>query len=485
MVLRPQRAAAKPVALDVLSRLPLAEAFYSLWHYLAAEEVLQSLFQDHRGECHQQQLTFSELVLIVADALTRYHGSGRKAIVAALQQHQLSTQQRAVYAKLGRIPLPLAEALLSELTSRLRPLFPAGCCRTLLPTSLAALTVVVVDGKKIKKAAKRLLQTRGRPGKLFGGKLLAAYLPAEGLVVALAAHPDGEANDIRLVPRLLPQVRACVAGPRLWVADRQFCDLDQPERFGAGDDHYLIRFSKKTGFHPDPQRPAQEGVDGSGRPFRQEWGWLGAEAQGARRRYVRRIGLDRPAQEPVILVTDLLEEEPYPAADLLRLYLSRWQIEMVFQKITEVFALRHLIGCQPQATVFQASLCLVIYNVLEAFRSYIAAGRPHVVAVESLSLAKIFADLHEELVAVHRVLSVAEVAAGFEEVLTEETLREHLGGLLGEAWSWDWLKAVPKKPRAYKPKTKAKQSGAHTSVHKVLQQARQQKKANRASEGGP
>ena len=42
--------------------------------------------------------------------------------------------------------------------------------------------------------------------------------------------------------------------------------------------------------------------------------------------------------------------------------MQRWQIETVFQQITEVFELRHLIGSTPQATVFQASLCLVMYN---------------------------------------------------------------------------------------------------------------------------
>jgi hypothetical protein len=45
--------------------------------------------------------------------------------------------------------------LLSTLTARLRPLFPTGMYRTQLPTSLAGLSVVVLDGKKIKKAANR------------------------------------------------------------------------------------------------------------------------------------------------------------------------------------------------------------------------------------------------------------------------------------------------------------------------------------------
>src|SRR5207245_260191 len=89
--------------------------------------------------------------------------------------------QIAAGGKLCRLPLPLAEAFLSSLTARLRPLFPAGLYRTALPVSLAGLAVVVLDGKTIKKAAKRLLATRGQPGRLCGGKILAAYLPAEGL----------------------------------------------------------------------------------------------------------------------------------------------------------------------------------------------------------------------------------------------------------------------------------------------------------------
>src|SRR5262245_28967951 len=261
MIMRPRPEPAQPVSIDVLARLPLADAFYSLWRFLAEPDFLQTLFDKHRGRGYEEKLSFAELVHVLADALTRYHGSGRKAIVEAIDQQRLSTQQRAVYGKLSRLPLPLAEAFLAELTGRLRPLFPSGMLHTQLPASLAALTIVVVDGKKIKRVAKRLLEVRGRPGKLFGGKLLAAYVPAEGLAVALAADPDGEANDIRLVPRLLPQARAAVAGPRLWVADRQFCDLDQPGRFAEDGDHYLIRFSLKTGFHPDPQRPGRHGLD--------------------------------------------------------------------------------------------------------------------------------------------------------------------------------------------------------------------------------
>jgi Transposase DDE domain len=466
----PVSALRQPFALETLARLPLAEAFYTLWTYLATDDILDALFAQHRGRCYQDQLHFAELVEVLSDALTRYHGSGRRAIADALVRQQLPTQARAVYGKLARLPLPLAEAFLATLTARLRPLFPAGLYRTALPTSLSGMAVVVLDGKKIKKAAKRLLATRGQPGKLYGGKILAAYLPAEGLVVALAADPDGEANDIRLVPRALPLARAAVAGPRLWVADRQFCNLDQPDRFSEGGDHYLIRHSKGTNFHPDPARPARLGTDAHGRAYTEEWGWLGAAKQGARRRYVRRIALERPGEEEVALLTDLLDEGLWPATDLLTVYLTRWQIENVFQSITEVFELRHLIGCTPQATVFQASLCLVMHNVLQVLRGYAAAAASEPVTVEALSAEQIFTDLHEELVGLHRVLAAEELLSCLPAAATADPVRARLRELLGRAWSASWRKAVNKKRRPHQPRKK--ELGAHTSVHKVLEAAK-------------
>lgn len=461
--------AATPFAAEVLRRLPLAEAFYTVWGHVAADVVLDDLFDRHRGRCYQDQLTFAELVRVLADALTRYRGRGRGAILDAVARNQISCQVRAVYGKLARLPLPLAEAFLTTLTQRLRPLFPATGRPAALPASLDGLSVVVIDGKKVKRVAKRLLPTRHQPGKLYGGKLLVAYLPAEGVAVALAADVDGEANDIRSVPHLLPTVREVVTGPRLWVADRQFGDLTQPRRFAADGDHFVIRYSRNTSFHPDPARAAVGGTAADGRAVRQEWGWLGGETQGERRLYVRRVTLPRPGAEDVAVVTDLLDEGRYPAADLLAVYLTRWQIENVFQQITEVFHLQRLIGCRPPATVFQASLCLVLFNVLQLVRGHITAGRPEPTAVEAVSGEQVFADLTRELVGLHEVLSVEEVVGGVPMPGGDERVRTRLRVLLGGLWSAKWEKVRNKKPRPGKPRPR--QSGAHTSVHRLLRAA--------------
>ena len=156
------------------------------------------------------------------------------------------------------------------------------------------MTVTILDGKQLKKVAKRLKPLRpqsgqGRRWQDPGG------LPAGGGGWPWRWPPilDGEANDIRLMPEVVPRARARISGVRLWVADRQFCDLNQPALLTEQGDHFLIRRSLKIHFHPDPQRPAQTSLDAQGRTVVEEWGWIGAEKE-KRRRYVRHIRSDPP-----------------------------------------------------------------------------------------------------------------------------------------------------------------------------------------------
>jgi hypothetical protein len=312
---------------DVLAHLPLAEAVLTLQQFVLQPAFLEELYDDKRGRSYEDILSFPVFVHLIADILQQDKGSARPGLLRAQKEGTLPTGLGAFYGKLRRIPLPLSEAFVRAATQRLEQLLPAPAADP-LPASLAGLEVYVLDGKKLKHVAKRLLPARKLAGKLFGGKLLVAWRPRTGLVVAMAANPDGEANDCRLVPDLLPQVRQLLPGPRLAVADRQFCDLVQLHRFAADDDHFAVRYSKKVHFHPDPQRPAQTSRDAQGRTIIDEWGWLGG-AKEPQRCYVRRVTLLRPGEEDVAVVTDLLDPTAYPASDWLALYLRRWGIETI------------------------------------------------------------------------------------------------------------------------------------------------------------
>jgi Transposase DDE domain len=449
-------------AREVLSRLPLAEAVLSLWRWVADPLFLLSVFTRHRGLGYEKEISFGVLVQLMADALLEHQGSGRKSFERGREQGLLTASVQAVYQKLGRVPLGLSEAWLAESTARLRPVYPEAAQ---LPGSpaLRDLEVIIVDGKAIKRVAKRLKPLRGRKGGVLGGKALVALELRSGVVVAMATHADGETNEAKLVPALLPQVREQVAGKRLWVADRQFCDLTQPAAFATGDDQFLVRYHPKTPFYPEATRPAQRGQDAQGRVWEQDWGWLGSE-HAKHRRFVRRLTLYRPGEETIILLTDLLDATLFPATDLFELYLARWSIERVFQQITEVFHLQTLIGSTPLGTVFQLAFCLLLYNMVQVVRAYVATAQAR--PVPTISTELLFDDVQRQLVAFTELVPPAQVEPLFPMLPTEGALRAQLTRLLATVWTTRWLKAPAKTRKVPAPRTPIR--GNQTSVFRLV-----------------
>jgi hypothetical protein len=274
---------------------------------------------------------------------------------------------------------------------------------------------------------------------------------------------DGEANEVPLVPELLPQVRAVIHRAILWIADRQFGDLHVPRLLAerAGD-HYLLRLRKGLRFTPAPGLAAVRSRDEHGRDVIDEVGTLG---RGSAALQVRRVTLKRKdsagQDDDVVLVTDLTDRRAYPAGDLLRLYRRRWGIEHMFQQVTETFSLKHLIGCGPRAVLFQLSLCLLMYNLIQVLKAYVAADGH--VGRESVSTANLFYDVKRELLTWSYFTLRAPIAGR-----TPQCVRGRLGKLL--EGSWDPLaypKAADKKPRPPRPQPK-RLHGGHTSVQRLL-----------------
>jgi hypothetical protein len=461
---------------ELMSRLPLAEAVILTLSHVAQRSFLDDLYERFRGRTYQKTLSFPILVHLICDALVQNGGSGRQSFARAEEQERMPVTNSAAYRKLSRLPLLLSEAFLSETTDRLSPLSSATP-KTSIPPSLQSMTLVPVDGKKIKHVAKRIKALRGLPGAVLGAKVLVGLRLDTGQTIAFHADPDGETNDCPLVPGLLAQIRSLTLGPRLFIADRQFCGSEQLDLFAAEGDHYLVRRTTTARFTPDPQRPSREGVDAGGRRYVESWGALG---MGSKRRYVRQITLERAGEESIVLVTDLLDGEMFPASDLLDAYLLRWGIERVFQQVTEVFSLESLIGSTPEAVVFQCAFCLLLYNVLQVVRGLL--GEIQEREPEKISTEQVFYDARRELVSLATLGDPGTIADHFDVPTTPEQTRGRLLELLRRTWSDRWMKAAPK--RKVPARHQAKQSGAHTSVSRA-QKAYKEEKEREVKDGGP
>jgi hypothetical protein len=449
----------------MLTRMPLAESVLWLWRLVTSEERMQPLWDTHRGRCYQKIISFTTIVQLIADALLQYSGSGRRSFEKSKEQGELTASVQAAYRKLGRLPVELSEAFLSDSAVTLREMFPRHARRK-LPRSLRRFQLITLDGKTIKNVAKRILKLRNVSGGLLGGRALVALEWATGLAVAMRANPDGDANEVPMVRELVPRVREIIRGIRLWLVDRAFCDLTQPARFKEDGDHYLVRYHPKVKFYPDLKRPVRKVKDDQGRICTEQWGWLGGP-QDPRRQEVRVIRLCKVVDEgkkDLVLVTDLLDHEEYPAQDLLTVYAERWGIEKMFQQVTEVFGLQRLIGGLPQACIFQFSFCLLLYNLIQVIRAYVAEAQQR--PVEELSSEKLFDDVKRELIAWNVMIDAECTLDHFAYLPNTETLRAKLENLLASPWSDTWIKSPkPTKPRS-QCETKSKRT--HSSVYRIL-----------------
>ena len=154
-------------AKDVLARMPLAEAVLLLWRWTTDSERLQRIWDEHRGRCYQKIITFQLIVALIGDALLGRE-SGRFVLENAVESGQMEASIQAAYRKLGRLPVEVSQAFLLESTAALRQAFPEWATWQ-GPRSLTGLRVIVLDGKAIKKATRRLKALRGVPGSLMVG----------------------------------------------------------------------------------------------------------------------------------------------------------------------------------------------------------------------------------------------------------------------------------------------------------------------------
>ena len=389
--------------IEVCHRLPLADAAFRLLDYVTDDDFLRSIFGRYHGRSYEDIISFPLFVHLLSDALLGHRGSAHQTFKHALEEDTLEASVQAMYGKLRRVPLGLSVGLFTEVASRLRTVAPPVVANR-LPASFAEFWTLGFDGKKLKYVAKQLKPLRGLKGEIFGGKLLVVQDMRTQQAVTVEAVADGETGDNPLVPAVVDRIREMLdPRPRLWVGDRAFCGFELLGLLAEGSDHFVVRFNTSCGFHPDSSQPERTGIDDEKRPYREQWGWLG-KANNRHRIRVRMITITCVKEDPLIFVTSLLDADRYPATDVLTLYRSRWGIEVMFLQVVQTFDLRDLIGGTAQATVFQAMLCLLLYNITMTIRDFIAVGANR--EPKAVSLKLLFDDVRRDLTGWTEVIGI-------------------------------------------------------------------------------
>jgi hypothetical protein len=210
----------------VLGKLPLADSVWRLLHFAIDDPWLDDLWTRHRGRCYERDLKFSTLAHLIADALLEHGGSGHQAFERARDAAILPVSITSAYDKLGNLPVPVSEALLSEGTQRMNAILPELPAIDPLPDCWADFEVFGADGKAIKHVKRLLKPLRGLQAGILGARASVGLNLRTGLAVAMVGHLDGEAGEGALTEVLLPKL-AKAAGQRPWlvVLDRLYGNL--------------------------------------------------------------------------------------------------------------------------------------------------------------------------------------------------------------------------------------------------------------------
>lgn len=443
----------------VLARVVVLRLFLMLLRSACDDETLTQIFDQHRGRGYEQKIRFCDLVRLLLDALIPFGTSASQILHSRERQGELDATRAAYYRKLGKLSPEVSQALVFEAAARLRTLCPKGKQHP-VPSSLREFNLLRGDGKTIKYVAKRMQPARSfQSGALLGGKCLLGLECQSGLVTVVQATLDGESNDLPLVPGWWEQAEK-IPGPRLVIVDSQYCDTKQPAIFTRDKrDHWLTRYHPKVTFRLTSAVPAHTTQDPRGRTVVSEWGEL--QAKGKPPIPVRRIRVERPGQKELILVTSLIEPR-YKTLDILEAYGLRWDIEEMLSKVSQVFDLQKLISSSSRGTIFQLALCTVLYNVIEVMRQWLTpAGR----APNTLSIARLYGRVRQELTGVTALLTFEEAASGLEE-LAQWSSRSELEELAGRIPITEFAKS-PNKPRK-PPPVKQPLPNGHTSIHRLM-----------------
>ena len=131
--------------------------------------------------------------------------------------------------------------------------------------------------------------------------------------------------------------------------------------------------------------------------------------------------------------------------------------------MTETFSLSHLIGSSPKAVLFQFAYCLLLYNLVQVIKTYVADDGK--VLAGAVSTFYLFGDIRKELTAWAYHTGGAWPRCRRDTRQMCQRLRELLRG------SWDpigYAKASDKKPRPIRPPPK-RLRGGHSSVQRLLE----------------
>jgi hypothetical protein len=374
-----------------VEQTPLTVMVRAMMERIFAPELLDQLFEETAEQQYQRTLLFSTVVGLMSLVVCGMYPS----VSAAYKGFEkvIGVSKVALYSKLNGLEPNLSQALVrysSEQLGAIHQAFPAAT--TVL---LADYEVRILDGNHIAGTEHRLKVLREEASGALPGQTLNVLDPQRSLVVDVFPCEDGHAQERSLLPQVLAQVKP----KQVWIGDRNFCTSDFLNQIEQHQAYFIIREHQQLAW--TEVTPLQVvGSNQSGTVFEQQ---IQLSSGLEIRRVV--IQLQQPTRHGDMQVA-ILTNLPTADADALTvsdLYLKRWQIENMFQTITDTFHCELNTLGYPRAALFVFCIALVAFNILSTLKA--ALKQVHGAAVIDQQLSDYY--VVEDVQATWRGLEIA------------------------------------------------------------------------------
>lgn len=318
---------------------------------------LNELFNETAEAQYTKALLFSTLVELMSEVVL-----GKQSSVHAAYQSQaenIPASVTAVYRKLDRMELGVSEALVRHSFQLAEPVIrKLGAAES---SWLPGYKVRILDGLHPGATEHRIEELRHTWAAPLPGKALVVFDQAKGLVRDVFLTADGQAQERRLIGRVLETVER----GELWIADRNFCTLALMFTMHRKRACFVVRQHGQLEGRLIGRRQ-RVGKTETGIVYEQAL--LVTEPGRGEELVLRRITveLDRPTRDgdTEIHILSNLPAQAASAQKLAELYRNRWTIERVFFEVERAFESEISTLGYPGASLFALSLGLLAYNAV-------------------------------------------------------------------------------------------------------------------------
>jgi hypothetical protein len=332
--------------------------------WIADDELLAKLFQEHKVTQYDRQITIDHLVLVMLDVACGVTQSVRAGFLK--RKDEIGASLTAFYGKLDRTDPEIGMALVAHIAERLKPIIRQLVAEGNEP--LVAFHSFILDGNMLTGTDHRLKPLRHTRAAALPGKSLVLFECATGLVTQTVLWEDAHSQERALLPLLKIPTEVHL------IADRNFCVLWFLREIQRCGSFFTIRHHKMFAL-PEGLRERRIGRCETGMVYERCWNVTDDEGQTVVWRAIR-VKLDqatRDGETEITLITNLPPD--VDARTIAAAYRQRWTIEGHFQRLTDHLNCEVPSLGQPRAALFAFAMSLVAGNMLAVVIATLQAAK--------------------------------------------------------------------------------------------------------------